>query len=164
MDPARSLSDLLADLAAKIAFHRREEKLCADQEALFQKRRSAHAAELERAIRCHEALQAAAVAAQEMTAEPVPAAVPAQDLGTKARPKLTRMINLVLADLPWAAEIGSRQLTIEVNRRFAANLRKPVDPEQVALTLKRMAKTGRLHRLRKGRPYHGALYSRQAPG
>jgi hypothetical protein len=48
-----SLADLLADLEAKVAFHRRQEGLCAEQEALFRERRSFHAAELERISQPH---------------------------------------------------------------------------------------------------------------
>ncbi len=164
--PARSVSDLLADLTAKIVFHQREEKLCAEQEEHFRERRSFHAAELERATRTHEALQAAVAAAEDIAPLPVPvsAEAPAEDLGSRARPKLTRMIDLVLANLPPDAPIGARQIAAEVNRRFAAHLRKPADLEQVALTLKRRADAGRLHRLRRGRPYHEALYTRKPPG
>jgi len=162
-NPARSVSDLLADLTAKIAFHQSEEKLCAEQEEHFRERRSFHAAELERATRTHEALQAAVAAAEDIAPLPVPAEAPSEDLGSRSRPKLTRMIDLVLAALPQDAHIGARQVTVEVNRRFGAHLSKPADLEQVALTLKRRAQAGRLHRLRRGRPYHEALYARKPP-
>ena len=93
----------------------------------------------------------------------MPAEAPGEDLGSPVRPKLTRMINLVLAALPQDAHIGARQVAAEVNRRFGAHLSKPADLEQVALTLKRRAQAGRLHRLRRGRPYHEALYTRKPP-
>ena len=52
-------------------------------------------------------------------------------------------------------------MTAEVNRRYGAHLRKPAGEEQVAIVLKRMADGGRLHKLRKGRPYHEAIYARE---
>jgi len=39
-------------------------------------------------------------------------------------------------------------------------IREAPDPETV---LKRMADAGSLHKLRKGRPYHEALYARERP-
>ncbi len=161
--PAPSLPDLLADLAAKLAFHRREEQLAAEQEAIFRDRRTFHGAELERVAQTYEALRTSVAAAQEIAARKVPAEVPAEDLGTRNRPKLTRMIARVLEDLPKSARIGARQVTAEVNRRFGPHLRKPADSERVSIALRRMAEAGRLHQLRKGRPYNEALYTREKP-
>lgn len=158
-----SLPDLLADLSAKLAFHAREEKLCAEQEALFRDRRAQHAAEVERITQTYEALRTSVAAAQEIAARRIPAEVPVEDLGTRNRPKLTRMITKILDDLPKSARIGAREVTEEVNRRFGAHLRKPADPERVSIALRRLAESGRLHRLRKGRPYHEALYTREKP-
>jgi hypothetical protein len=159
----RSLADLLADLEAKVAFHRRQEGLCAEQEALFRGRRSFHAAELERVSRCYETLRTAAATAEEIAAQAVPAEPAGEDLGSRSRPKLTRMVARVLEDKAGSARFGAREVTAEVNRRYAAHLRRPADEEQVAIVLKRMADAGRLHKLRKGRPYHEALYARERP-
>jgi hypothetical protein len=73
------------------------------------------------------------------------------------------MVTRVLEDKAASARFGASEVTAEVNRRYAAHLRRPVDEEQVSIILKRMADAGRLHRLRKGRPYHQALYSREQP-
>ena len=164
MDASRRLSDLLAELTAKIAFHGREEKVCAEREEHFRAKRAFHAAELERATRCHEALLAAAGTAEEITAVPAPAELPAQDLGSPSRPKLTRMVDLVVADLPPDTRFGAKQIVAAINRRFGLGLRRPKDAEAIALILKRRAQRGRLHCLRLGRPYHEALYTRRAPG
>ncbi len=158
-----SLADLLADLEAKVAFHRRQEGLCAEQEALFRERRSVHAAELERISQCYESLRTAAATAEEIAAQAVAAEPAGEDLGSRSRPKLTRMVSRVLEDKAGSARFGARTVTAEVNRRYAAHLRRPADEEQVAIVLKRMADSGRLHRLRKGRPYHEALYTREQP-
>jgi hypothetical protein len=164
MDPSQRLSDLLAGLSAKIAFHGREEKTCAEREAHFREQRTFHAAELERATRCHEALLAAAHTAEEINARPAPAELPAQDLGSPSRPKVTRMVDLVLADLAPDLRFGAKQVVAEIKRRFGVNLSRPADTGAVALVLKRRSQAGRLHCLRRGRPYHQALYTRRAAG
>jgi hypothetical protein len=163
-----TIPNLLSNLAEKLAYHQREEKLCAEQEALYCERRSAHAAEVERISRCYAALQETLTVAQEIAGEPspppaAPDPVAGVDLGTRSRPKLTRMIQLTVAEMPAGAVFGARQVTAEVNRRFAAHLRGSVDPEKVAIALQRMARAGRLHQTRRGRPYHEALYRRERP-
>jgi hypothetical protein len=158
-----SLPDLLADLESKVAFHRRQEGLCAEQEALFRERRSFHAAELARISQCYETLRAAAATAAEIAGQALPAESPGEDLGSRSRPKLTRMVTRVLEDKPASAPFGATEVTAEVNRRYAAHLRRPAEEEQISVILKRMAETGRLHRLRKGRPYYQALYSLEQP-
>jgi len=162
MDSSQRLSDLLAGLSAKIAFHGREEKTCAEREAHFREQRAFHAAELERATRCHEALLAAAHTAAEINARPAPVELPAQDLGSPSRPKVTRMVDLVLADLAPDLRFGAKQVVAEIKRRFGLNLSRPADTGAVALVLKRRSQAGRLHCLRRGRPYHQALYTRRA--
>jgi hypothetical protein len=99
--------------------------------------------------------------AAEIAGEPaLPQAAPAAvDLGTRSR----RMIRLVVDEMPAGAAFGTRQVTVTVNARFAAHLRHPADSEKVAIALQRMARAGRLHQLRRGRPYHEALYSHRPP-
>jgi hypothetical protein len=155
-----SLDDLLADLETKVAFHRRQEGLCAEQEAIFRERRSFHSAELARISQCYESLRTAAATAEEIAAQTLPAELPGEDLGSPSRPKLTRMVTRVLEDRAGSARFGASEVAAEVNRRYAAHLRRPVEDEQVAIVLKRMADAGSLQKLRKGRPYHQALYSR----
>lgn len=155
-----SLHDLLADLETKVAFHRRQEELCAEQEAVFRERRSFHAGELQRISACYESLRTAAATAEEIAAQTLPAEPPGEDLGSPSRPKLTRMVARVLEDKAGGARFGASEVAAEVNRRYAAHLRRPVEDEQVAIVLKRMAGAGSLRKLRKGRPYHQALYSR----
>jgi len=158
-----SLADLLADLEAKVAFHRRQEGLCAEQEALYRERRSLHAAELQRISQVYESLRAAAATAEEIAAQALPAEAPGEDLGSPSRPKLTRMVARVLEDKAPNAPFGASEVTAEVNRRYAAHLRRPAEEEQIAVILKRLAENGRLHKICKGRPYHQALYSREQP-
>jgi hypothetical protein len=160
--PGASLAELLADLAAKLAFHQREEQRCAEQEAELRERKDFHATERERVSRTYDALRTSVAAAQEIAARPVATAAPV-DLGTRSNPKLTRMIAHVLADLPPDAQLGARSVTAAINRRFGPHLRKPAHPERVSIALRRLSEAGKLHRLRKGKPHHEALYSRQPP-
>lgn len=158
-----SLADLLADLEAKVAHHRRQEGICAEQEALYRERRSFHAAELGRISQVYESLRTSAATAEEIAAQALPAEPPGEDLGSPSRPKLTRMVVRVLEDKAPSARFGANEVTAEVNRRYAAHLHRPAEEAQVAIILKRMAENGRLQKLRKGRPYHQALYSRGGP-
>ena len=48
----------------------------------------------------------------------------------------------------------------EINHRYGYRLRRPVKPKLVSIVLRRLAATGRLQEVRKGRPHHEALYSR----
>lgn len=155
-----SLADLLADLEAKVAFHRRQEGLCAEQEALYRERRALHAAELARISQVYESLRTSAATAEEIAAQALPAEPPGEDLGSPSRPKLTKMVLRVLEDKAPSVRFGASDVTAEVNRPYAANLRRPAEEGQIAIILKSMAESGRLQKLRKGRPYHQALYSR----
>ena len=165
MPPTPSLADLLTDLRSQLEYHRRRESSCAEQEAHFRDQRSYHAAELARIAACLETLQAAAALAQELVARPLPAEPPTVDLGSRSRPRLTRMVKQVIAEKPPSLPFGAKEVAAEVHRRFAPHLGKPPEVDHVSIALQRLVAAGRLRLLRRGRPHQEALYARDAsPG
>ena len=51
-----------------------------------------------------------------------------------------------------------------MNKHFGDRLRRPVDPGQISVVLRRLSRLGRIHQVRRGRPHWEALYVREAPG
>ena len=69
------MQQILANLEARIAFHREREAFAARQEAVFREQRAAHAAELEALTRNLEVLKAATATAVELASRPTPRAL-----------------------------------------------------------------------------------------
>jgi hypothetical protein len=76
---------------------------------------------------------------------------------------LSRLVNRVIEGKPVDERFGATAVTREVNRRFADILRRPATQRQVALALRRQARQGRIHQVRRGRPHYEALYVRERP-
>ncbi|HEY2739496.1 MAG TPA: hypothetical protein VGK45_13900, partial [Thermoanaerobaculia bacterium] len=118
------------------------------------------AAELEAISRHLESLRWAA----DLAADALGKAAPArhEDLGSASSPKLSRMVEKVLADLSPETQFGTRWMAHEVNRRFGSRLRKPADGRRISVVLRRFHRTGRLEMVRPGRPHWEALFVRTA--
>lgn len=161
-----SLSSILADLEAQAAVHQRQAQHHAEQEEAHRERRSFHAAELARISQCLTALRGAAVEARTLAARPLPAdSIEAmEDFGPRSQPKVTAMVGRVVADKTAGSRFGVREVTQAVNRRFAQHLESPVREKQVSIVLSRMAGSGRIHQVRKGRPYQEAIFTLGRPG
>src|SRR5947208_4250269 len=94
----QTITEVVASLKSQVAFLREREALHGQQEAYHREQRSALAAELERVSRHLESFLVASSAAVELAARSVaPAAV--EDLGSASRPRLGKMVELVIADL-----------------------------------------------------------------
>ena len=167
MEKSWSITEVLGQLEARAAVCREREAFHAAQETHHHEQRAAFAAELEAISGRLEAFRAAAAEAIELAARHAPPAAAPEarqvDLGSAARPKLGRMVALLLEEKDPAAAFGPVGLAREVNGRFAGRLRRPVVPAQVSIVLRRMLRRGRLHQARPGRPHREALYSKQAP-
>lgn len=167
MKTNRSIGEVLTSLEAQAAFHREREAFHAGHEALHREQRSAHAAELAEINRRLDAFRTAAAEALDFADRRVAAATPQslkeEDLGSASRPKLTRMVELVIADKGAAERFGPVGLSAEVNQRFGERLRDPVKAGEVSSVLHRLERKGRIHLLRRGRPHWEALYVREAP-
>jgi hypothetical protein len=58
---------------------------------------------------------------------------------------------------------GPKGVLPEVVGRFGDNLRTQPDRRQISSILHRLHRTGRIHRLRSGRPFHESRYVREGP-
>lgn len=167
MNTTWSVGAVLANLEAQAAFYREREAFHAGHEAHHREQRSAYGAELEEINRRLESFRAAAAEAIELAArEAAPARAPdpkEADLGSASRPKLGRMVALLLKDKDASEPFGPVGLAAEANRRFADRLRRPLTAGQVSVVLRRLRRLGKIHQVRRGRPHWEALYAKAAP-
>lgn len=165
----RSVEEILARLQEQVDFHGERESFHAAQEELHREQRSSHAASLEEARRRLESFQAAAEEAVELAdRSAVPPKRQGQDveienLGSPARPKVGRMVTLLLKEKGPDERFGAQGLCREVNQRFRDHLRRAVDSVQMSVVLRRLQRRGIIHEVRPGRPYAEALYVRERP-
>jgi len=165
MKSDRSIAEVLERLEAQAAFHEEQETFHAGQETHHREQRSRHADLLGEIRRRLEAFRSASGEALDFADEPViPAATKEEaDLGPASRPKLGRMVQMLLDTKRPGERFGPVTLCEEVNRQFADRLRRPADPRQISVVLRRMSRLGRIHQVRRGKPHWEALYVRQAP-
>lgn len=168
MATSRSVDEVLARLQEQVDFHGEQEKFHAAQELLHREQRSAHAAALEEARRRLEAFQAAAtealdLAERDVVPKPQTLDLKDEDLGTLSRPKLVRMVWLVLESKRPDEPFGGRALSREVGQLFRDRLRRGVDAAQMSVVIRRLHKRGLIHQVRPGRPHQEALYVREKP-
>jgi hypothetical protein len=160
-----SIEEVLASLEAQAAFYREREAFHAGHEAHHREKRSAYAAELAEIDRRLEAFRASAVEAVDFAArQVVPAPSPdlkQMDLGSASRPKIGRMVSLLLQGKGGRERFGPVGLAREVNQRFGERLRKPATVAQVSIILRRMCRLGKIHLVRRGRPRWEALYVKE---
>ncbi len=163
-----SIAQMLAELEGQITFHREQEKHHADREVLHREQRALHAAGLETAQERFAAFQAAAAAAGELvdrhraTASPPPPPPDDEVPAGKRRPVGKLVKRLVESHKPEDTFTPS-DIAREINRRYGAKLRQPVNGRAVSVTLRRLAAVGRLHIIREGTAHREALYSRSRP-
>jgi regulator of protease activity HflC (stomatin/prohibitin superfamily) len=159
MSTSLSVAQVLANLEKKLAFHRDQEALHIQQEAFHREQRAVHSAEIEKVAQHLEAFKAVALPAAELAMPPTPPPLPEEpDLGVK--PLISRLVTRVVASRPVNETFGSTQVAAEVNQRYAAQLRRPVNPRTVSVTLRRMRDTGQIHDVQEGRAHHEAIYAK----
>lgn len=169
MAKLHSIDEILSRLQEQVDFHAEQEKLHAEKEELHREKRSAHAAALEEARRKLEALREAASEALDLAErsvlppKPQPQDFKEEDVGSAYRPKLGKMVILLLREKGADQRFGARELTREVNQRFRDRLRRTVDPAQMSVVLRRLHRRGLIHQIRSGRPYREAIYVRERP-
>lgn len=157
MSPER----LLAELEKQLAHHRQREAFHAEQEGAHRERRERHAEEAARIAQTAETLRASLTTALGIVAPTLAEQTRDQDMDTGHLRILTRLVNRVIEGKPGDERFGAVAVTDEVNRRFANILGMPATQRQVALTLRRQARKGRIHQVRRGRPHHEALFVRE---
>jgi hypothetical protein len=161
MSAELSVSQVLANLEAQMAFHRERETHHAEQEAVHREKRDGHAAEYETVARHYEAFKASAGAATEIALRTVvPAAAPPEEAPPAGPTMPHKLVARAVAAFPAGEVFSPSRVAAEVNRRFARELRKPIDPRLASTALRRLLALGRIRLKQKGAPHHEALYTR----
>jgi chromosome segregation ATPase len=161
METPLSLSAILSSLQQQISEHREREAFHAEREAFHRDRRAEHAAELEQLEKSFETLKATAEQAAKLAArlpqEPPP---PSDDLPVGRKMPISQLVQRVIERKGLQEPFGPVDVAAEINQRYGPRLKlkKAYDPRQVSVVLRWMAKTGRIARTEKGRPWSGSQY------
>lgn len=167
MSSELSLTQILANLEAKIASHREKEAHHAEQEAFHREQRALQAAELATSLEHYEALKAVAGPAAEVAASFTPATpAPVEKKADMVEevPRSTvrsKLVSRVVAALPAGEVFNPSRISAEVNQRYGKHLRRPASARMVSNALRRLLDEGEVRLVRKGGPYHEALYTKR---
>jgi hypothetical protein len=164
-----SVTQILANLEAQMAFHRDKEEHHAKEEAFHREQRALHAAEYETVAKHYEAFKAIAGNAAEVAARdviPAPAPVQAPPPREEPLPPLkpvlpSRLVARLVRELPAGEELVPSRVAREVNRRYFRELRKPIDSRLASTALRRLRAEGAVQLVRKGTAHHEAVYTRR---
>jgi hypothetical protein len=158
------IQEIVATLEEQAEVHREREAHHAELGALHEELRSRHAAELGAITKRLEVFQAAAAEAVELAGRKRSgSAAVEEDFGPPSNPKLTRMVKSVLAEIGPHEPFGPNGVLAEIESRFGDKIRTRLDLRQISDILRRLKRTGHIHRLRAGRPHHESRYTRQRP-
>jgi len=161
-----SIAAMLAELEGHVAHHRQQEEEHARQEVFHRERRAIHAGELQTAEERLATFRAAAAAAGELVerrrAETAPPP-PDETMPPGQKRPVGRLVARIVASRRPEDVFGPTDIAREVNARYGAHLKNPVDGRAASVTLRRLAATGQIHRVRHGTAHHEALYSRTRP-
>lgn len=157
MAPPASVTGLLAQLERQLAHHQEQEKLHSEQEAAHGEQRVRHAAESARISETVAALRSSLSSALGLVDAPEQ---DDGDLDTGRRGILTRLVARIVERKLEDEHFGAAGITEEVNQRFPDLLREPARAPHVSTVLARMARSGQIRQVRRGRPHHEALYVR----
>ncbi|MFY9825099.1 MAG: hypothetical protein WAM82_27220 [Thermoanaerobaculia bacterium] len=162
MSTGLSVAEVLANLEKRLAFHREQETLHREQEAVHREQAAFHAGEGEKVAKHLEAFKTVALPAAEFAAPPPAPPPPPEEPELVGGGKLfiSRAVARVALSWPEGEAFGGSHVASEVNRRFSAKLRRPIDGRLAAVTLRRLYTAGKILLLREGKAYHEALYSR----
>lgn len=159
-----SVDEVVAALEAEVAVHRERSTYHAEQEALHREKRSHHDTALEKASRRLEEFRAISAAALEIVGHLAPAAAgppdEGPDIGPASKPRLTRLLKTLVAELGPNQHFGPGWLAAEVNRRYGDRLRKPVTSRQMSDVCRRLVRTGHLRQVREGKGRFEARFAR----
>jgi hypothetical protein len=166
MSTKLSIEDVVANLEARAAFHGEQEVLHAQQEVHHREQRAVHATELAKVREHLETFRAAAAPALELARSPVvsapspppqPEALPT----TSGRLMVSKLVRQVVQSQPDGEPFGATAVAAEVNRRFGHHLKKrALDSRTTGDVLRRLANEGAIHRVREGKAFHGALFTK----
>lgn len=154
---SHSVDAILSRLEARLAHHREQAEIHTRQEAHHREERERHTGQAEELARSIEAFRSSAGIALELAGPPPD---DDRDVDTGSQRILTRLVSKLIAGKAGDERFGPQGLTEEVNRRFPEILRRPARIRQVSDVLRRLAHSGRIEQVRRGRPHHEALYVR----
>ena len=161
-----SISQMLAQLEARVAHHAKLQALHDEQERLHHDKASFHREQLEAAQAHLEAFRAAAAAAGELLARDRLVATPQaqrnDDVDVRRGKALSRMMARVIEEMPADAVFRTSEITQAIRERWGAKLRRQPDPRSVATNLRRWALDGRLVQVRAGRAHNEGLYRKKS--
>lgn len=165
MSKSLSVSDMLANLEARIAHHREHREIHAQQEAHHREQCAFHDTELAKILERYDAFKAAAAGAADYVHPPEFAS---RDLSRAEedlplfgnRPRQSSLIVRVVGSRPEGEPFGARAIAAEVNRLYGDKLPKPVDSATVSTVLRRLSKARKLQQVRPGKAAHEGLYKR----
>jgi hypothetical protein len=166
-----SIAAALAQMEAKIAYHKQQQEHHTAQEAHHAERQAFHAgqkvlheAEHRKAIERHEAFKAASAGIGEMLADVKPAspfpASPAEDVAAEGWGWLSRLMNRVIEGKKPDEVFGASAIIAEIYARWGEKLKRRIEPRSASAALRRWAAMGRLRLVRDGRSYSESLYRR----
>ena len=162
-----SVTEMLAQLEAKVAYHKAQQELHAQKEALHAEQKGVHEAEYGKALKRCEAFKAAAAEAGEILVDVTPPAAAApelpEDFGSSEWHWLSRLMSLILEGKAPDETFGPSKIVREIRERWGAKLPHKVDPRSVSVTLRAWATKGRIHKVREGRAYYEAIYTKGRP-
>ena len=164
-----SLGEIIANLEARIVFHRDQAALHTKQEEHHREQRTLHEADLQKVTEHCEALKAVAGPAAELALPTSPGVVPSTSAGTApaARPEaapgpppnLSVLILQLLKAHPDGEPFGKTSMAAAIRQRIR-DANKPLDPRSVSSALRRLLAQRHIHVVREGRPCHEALYAK----
>jgi hypothetical protein len=161
-----SVAEVLARLEQQIGYHREQEAFNAGWEAYYHERRATHAAQLEQLTRHFEALKAVAAATADLLSQSLPGApTPVKvDFGRGKRFRLARIVDQLVERKAPQERFGSQSIAAEVNQLMAGRrLRRVINQRRVSVSLRWLAKKGKIFRVDPGRPHKEAHYVRERP-
>lgn len=165
MSKTLSVSEMLANLEARISHHREHRELHARQEAHHREQCAFHDAELAKILERYDAFKAAADAASDYAHPPEtadgslgPAAEDLPRFGNRLR--VSSLIARVVEDWPEGEPFGARAVAAEVNQRYGGKLDKPVQPAAVSTVLRRLGKARKIRPVRRGKAAQEGMYVR----
>jgi hypothetical protein len=151
-----SIAQVLTDLEAQVKQLEGQEAFHAQQEIFHREQRALRAGELESIRQRYEAFQAAAKAAGEVVRR-----VKVEGADESAPPAtFSRMISRVIEGKVDGERFTPSAMADEVNETFKKRLRQPVTSRTASVALSRLADLGYVHLVRKGKPFHEAIYAK----
>jgi hypothetical protein len=161
-----SIAQVLSELQAQLAHHESQEALHAQQEVFHREQRALHAEGLVRVRERYETFKAGVTAAGEIFAELPPLAPPVpppveSDPDEGRRPTVAKLVLRLVSGKTVDETFTPSSVAEELNRRFAAKMRRSFDSRGVSVYLRRLLAEGDLRLVRKGGAAHEAAYARR---